>query len=84
MYFPASQPKQLFEEDHMSQAFGIGRRKLKEKEKQVFDEIVKQCDVSEVNQKIANGEKVIAENHTVPSEYQVVQVSTRMKVQFIK
>ena len=70
----------------MSQAFGIGRIKRleKEKEKEVFEELVAQCDTTEADQKIATGEKIFAEKHTVPSEYEVLQISTRAKVEFNK
>ncbi len=68
----------------MSQAFGIGRIKRLEKEKGVFDALVAQCDTTEADQKIATGEKIFAEKHTVPSEYEVLQISTRAKVEFNK
>ena len=68
----------------MSQAFGIGRIKRLEKEKEVFEVLVAQCDTTEADQKIAAGEKIFAEKHTVPSEYEVLQISTRAKVEFNK
>ena len=51
---------------------------------EVFEELVEQCDTTEVDQKIATGEKVFAEKHTIPSEYQVMRISTRAKVEFTK
>ena len=51
---------------------------------EVFEELVEQCDTTEVDQKIATGEKVFAEKHTIPSEYQVMRISTRVKVEFTK
>ena len=68
----------------MSQAFGIGRIKRFENEKEVFESLVAQCDTTEADRKIATGEKIFAENHTVPSEYEVLQISTRAKVEFNK
>ena len=51
---------------------------------EVFDSLVDQCDTTEVDQKIATSEKIFAENHTVPSEYEVMRISTRKKVEFTK
>ena len=51
---------------------------------EVFEALVEQCDTTEVDQKIATGEKVFAEKHTIPSEYQVMRISTRAKVEFTK
>ena len=55
-----------------------------QKEKAIFDALVAQCDTTEADQTIANGEKVFAEKHTVPSEFEVIQISTRKKVEFNK
>ena len=68
----------------MSQAFGIGRIKRFENEKEVFESLVEQCDTTEADRKIATCEKIFAEKHTVPSEYEVLQISTRAKVEFNK
>ena len=54
------------------------------KEKEIFDALVAQCDTTEADQKIAIGEKIFAEKHTVPSEFEVIQISTRKKVEFNK
>ena len=51
---------------------------------EVFDSLVDQCDTTEVDQKIATSEKIFAEKHTVPSEYEVMRISTRKKVEFTK
>ena len=51
---------------------------------EVFEELVEQCNTTEVDQKIATGEKIFAEKHTVPSEYEVLRISTRAKVEFNK
>ena len=55
-----------------------------QKEKAIFDALVAQCDTTEADQKIAIGEKIFAEKHTVPSEFEVIQISTRKKVEFNK
>jgi len=51
---------------------------------EVFEALVEQCDTTDADQKIATGEKVFAEKHTVPSEYKVLQISTRKRVEFNK
>ena len=51
---------------------------------EVFEALVEQCDTTEVDQKIATSEKIFAEKHTVPSEYEVMRISTRKKVEFTK
>ena len=51
---------------------------------EVFEALVEQCDTTDADQKIATGEKIFAEKHTVPSEYEVLQISTRKKVEFNK
>ena len=51
---------------------------------EVFEVLVEQCDTTEVDQKIATSEKIFAEKHTVPSEYEVMRISTRKKVEFTK
>ena len=51
-----------------------------QKEKAIFDALVAQCDTTEADQKIATGEKIFAEKHTVPSEYEVIRISTRKKL----
>lgn len=68
----------------MSKAFGMNYILKVQKEKAIFDALVAQCDTTEADQKIANGEKVFAEKHTVPSEFEVIQISTRKKVEFNK
>ena len=68
----------------MSKAFGMNYVLKVQKEKAIFDALVAQCDTTEADQKIANGEKVFAEKHTVPSEFEVIQISTRKKVEFNK
>lgn len=68
----------------MSQAFGIGRIKRFDNEKEVFESLVAQCDTTEADRKIATGEKIFAEKHTVPSEYEIINVSNRAKVEFTK
>ena len=55
-----------------------------QKEKEIFDALVAQCDTTETDQKIATSEKIFAEKHTVPSEYEVMRISTRKKVEFTK
>jgi len=68
----------------MSQAFHMRNIHRLKKEQEVFDAIVAQCDTTEADQKIAASEKIFGENHTVPSEYEVLQISTRAKVEFNK
>ena len=51
---------------------------------EVFEALVEQCDTTEADQKIATSEKIFAEKHTVPSEYEVMRSSTRKKVEFTK
>ena len=68
----------------MSKAFGMNYILKVQKEKAIFDALVAQCDTTEADQKIANGEKVFAEKHSVPSEFEVIQISTRKKVEFNK
>ena len=68
----------------MSKAFGMNYILKVQKEKAIFDALVAQCDTTEADQKIANGEKVFAEKHTVPSEFEVIEISTRKKVEFNK
>ena len=51
---------------------------------EVFEALVEQCDTTEADQKIATAEKIFAEKHKVPSEYKVLQISTRKKVEFNK
>jgi len=68
----------------LSKAFGMNYILKVQKEKAIFDALVAQCDTTEADQKIANGEKVFAEKHTVPSEFEVIQISTRKKVEFNK
>ena len=68
----------------MSKAFGMNYILKVQKEKAIFDALVAQCDTTEADQKIANGEKVFAEKHTVPSEFEVIQISTRKRVEFNK
>ena len=55
-----------------------------QKEKEIFDALVAQCDTTEADQKIATSEKIFTEKHTVPSEYEVMRISTRKKVEFTK
>ena len=55
-----------------------------QKEKAIFDALVAQCDTTEADQKIATSEKIFAEKHTVPSEFEVIRISTRRKVEFNK
>ena len=66
----------------MSKAFGMNYILKVQKEKEIFDALVAQCDTTEADQKIATSEKIFAEKHTVPSEYNVLQISTRKKVDF--
>ena len=68
----------------MSKAFGMNYILKVQKEKAIFDALVAQCDTTEADQKIATSEKIFAEKHTVPSEYEVLQISTRKKVEFTK
>ena len=68
----------------MSRAFGMNYILKVQKEKAIFDALVAQCDTTDADQKIATGEKIFAEKHTVPSEYEVLQISTRKKVEFNK
>lgn len=68
----------------MSKAFGMNDILKVQKEKAIFDALVAQCDTTEADQKIATGEKIFAEKHTVPSEYEVIRISTRKKVEFNK
>ena len=51
---------------------------------EVFEALVEQCDTTEADQKIATSEEIFAEKHTVPSEYEVMRISTRKKVEFTK
>ena len=51
---------------------------------EVFEALVEQCDTTEADQKIATSEKIFTEKHTVPSEYEVMRISTRKKVEFTK
>lgn len=68
----------------MSKAFGMNYILKVQKEKAIFDALVAQCDTTEADQKIAIGEKIFAEKHTVPSEFEVIQISTRKRVEFNK
>lgn len=68
----------------MSKALGMNYILKVQKEKAIFDALVAQCDTTEADQKIAIGEKIFAEKHTVPSEFEVIQISTRKKVEFNK
>ncbi len=68
----------------MSKAFGMNYILKVQKEKAIFDALVAQCDTTEADQKIATSERIFAEKHTVPSEYEVLQISTRAKVEFNK
>ena len=68
----------------MSKAFGMNYILKVQKEKEIFDALVAQCDTTEADQKIATSEKIFAEKHTVPSEYEVMRISTRKKVEFTK
>ena len=68
----------------MSKAFGMNDILKVQKEKAIFDALVAQCDTTEADQKIATGEKIFAEKQTVPSEYEVIRISTRKKVEFNK
>ena len=68
----------------MSKAFGMNYILKVAREKEIFDELVAQCDTTEADQKIATSEKIFAEKHTVPSEYEVMRISTRKKVEFTK
>ena len=66
----------------MSKAFGMNY--ILKVQKEIFDALVAQCDTTEADQKIATSEKIFAEKHTVPSEYEVMRISTRKKVEFTK
>ena len=66
----------------MSKAFGMNYILKVQKEKEIFDALVAQCDTTEADQKIATSEETFAEKHTVPSEYNVLHISTRKKVDF--
>ena len=66
----------------MSKAFGMNYILKVQKEKEIFDALVAQCDTTEADQKIATSEETFAEKHMVPSEYNVLQISTRKKVDF--
>ena len=68
----------------MSKAFGMNYILKVQREKEIFDELVAQCDTTEADQKIASSEKIFAEKHTVPSEFEVIRISTRKKVEFNK
>jgi len=68
----------------LSKAFGMNDILKVQKEKAIFDALVAQCDTTEADQKIATGEKIFAEKHTVPSEFKVIRISTRKKVEFNK
>ena len=68
----------------MSKAFGMNYILKVQKEKEIFDALVAQCDTTEADQKIATSEEIFAEKHTVPSEYEVMRISTRKKVEFTK
>ena len=68
----------------MSKAFGMNDILKVQKEKAIFDALVAQCDTTEADQKIATGEKIFAEKHTGPSEFKVIRISTRKKVEFNK
>ena len=68
----------------MSQAFHMRNIHRLKEEQEVFDAIVAQCDTTEADQKIAASEKIFGENHTVPSEYEKLKISTRTKVEFYK
>ena len=68
----------------MSKAFGMNYILKVQKEKAIFDALVAQCDTTEADQKIAIGMKIFAEKHTVPSEFEVIKISTRKKVEFNK
>ena len=68
----------------MSKAFGMNYILKVQKEKEIFDAPTAQCDTTEADQKNATGEKIFAEKHTVPSEFEVIQISTRKKVEFNK
>ena len=68
----------------MSRAHGMRYILKVQREKEVFDALVTQCDTTKADQKIATSEKIFAEKHTVPSEFEVIQISTRKKVEFNK
>jgi hypothetical protein len=68
----------------LSKAFGMNYILKVQREKEIFDELVAQCDTTEADQKIATSEKIFAEKHTVPSEFEVIRISTRKKVEFNK
>ena len=68
----------------MSKAFGMNYILKVQKEKEIFDALVAQCDTTEADQKITTSEEIFAEKHTVPSEYEVMRISTRKKVEFTK
>ena len=68
----------------MSKAFGMNYILKVQKEKEIFDALVAQCDTTEADQKIETSEEIFAEKHTVPSEYEVMRISTRKKVEFTK
>ena len=81
MYLPLPYPYTTSKESSMQkQTVVITDSKVTE----VFDSLVDQCDTTEVDQKIATSEKIFAEKHTVPSEYEVMRISTRKKVEFTK
>ncbi len=66
----------------MSKAFGMNY--ILKVQKEIFDALVAQCDTTEADQKIATSEQIFAEKHTVPSEFEVIRLSTRKKVEFNK
>ncbi len=68
----------------MSRAHGMRYILKVQQEKEVFDALVAQCDTTEADQKIATSEKIFAEKHTVPGEFEVIRISTRKKVEFNK
>ncbi len=49
-----------------------------------FEALVKHTNTTVFDTKVAKIEEVLAEKHTIPSEYKVIQVSTRAKVEFNK
>jgi hypothetical protein len=81
MYLPLPYPSPSLKEGQMQkQPLVITESKVIE----VFEALVEHTDTTLFDKKIEKVEAVLAEKHTVPSEYEVLHTSQRAKVEFNK
>jgi len=81
MYFALPYPSPILKVGQMQQQPVVV---TESKVTEVFEALVEHTDTTVFDKKIEKVEKVLAEKHTVPSEYEVLQISQRAKVEFNK